>query len=1369
MSRVLNGTTDRLHQPDITLPSSGAIAGWVKIANLPPGGTHDAIWSLCDISGSEPYTNHNAGLYITSGGIPKGIMYDGSSRVATHSDALTTGAWHHVGISWGTHAGGVVHLRVWLNGNAVAATCGTPTVAMSDQGFVIGPSLSNFFVGGSMARMDGKIADVAIWSRTLTDAEWMQLATAVKPDALADTSGLISLAYFDGDLDDEYNATDYTATGTTEDTADDPDPTEGPLRIAATRLEALDQVPVAPLRIAAHRLEALDQTTAALRIAATRLEVLEKVPAAPVEPTADNPPVDVDSIFVPHWYRVNAIGNVAINASTVRYAWVFRAPKAGTLNRAGFRFASAATPQTMKASFQNANASVMRPDETVDQFRTFTPATGWISTGLITSDGTDGGTKRTVTKGELLCLVVEWDAATGAVVLQPHCGANDHWKPNIWHAQRSSGGAWSAAINLSTANFGVQYDDGNWAYIDGAVPFSNDSNHAFNSGSTPDEIGLRFVAPWDGAKLKGVFAYLNFAGGFEIHLYDAADALVASSAIASTNDRAGAFALDCYAELPNHELEGGQVYRVTLIPTSANNVTLQYIDVPTNDYLRAWPMGHTCYQTARTNGVGPWVDTDTRRPALALIFADQFEEEPPIPPEPPSDRPVAILEMCFGKAPSGKPGYRNWIKEHPSVIAHWFLSDVGPTGAEDAIYPNDAGIYNGDPVKGRGLLPEFGLSTTFDGVDDFVEVDYDFFGLGSNAPFTFCALVRPFDVTSAAARCVHMSGTTGGYLGIDTAGRFTFGANGGTKVTLTELVEAGGEYLAVGTYDGTDANLRVYALHTQRAAQPEKLGELLGVAGPTAISIGPHGGSDAFIGKGGSLEFIGDIQGVACIGAALDLTEIGELLECCTWTDVSGDARASVPIETASGLFDDSPETRLAPVGVCTFALDNSHDNEGATEGWYSPDHGDVRDGFQRGIPVRASIGSELIGSFTRFIGSLAEIRPQTGRHSDRLTYCIAYDWMQEAAKFNLQGIETQENITADEVIELILMRMANKPHALSLATGSDTYPIALDNTEDERAYAQTEFGRLMMSELGLLFVTPDGALTFENRTTRAVLTTVAHTIDNGMSNADADASSDQIINRVRAIVHPRRVDAAATTVLYSSSNRLEIDGGELTTFLQFRDPAQEAKRFGGLDVNTPTPSTDYTFNTAADGSGLDVTAHPNVVVSFEISGSGVYMTTVNTYGQRLYLDIEITGKGVYDYEPVTVIETNDESIEAVGINEAVLDMPYQTSVPIGQGAAQQVLSVFQDTSTRMRSVELPVHKSATELLIATTVGISDRVTVREAMTGIDGDFFVNGIRLAWSQDKAITLLLFLTPADNAEYWILGQSELDITTRLGFA
>lgn len=316
-------------------------------------------------------------------------------------------------------------------------------------------------------------------------------------------------------------------------------------------------------------------------------------------------------------------GFVAINSSTVRFAWAFRAPKAGNLSRAGFRFTAAVTPQTMKASWQDPQATTLRPDETVDQFRTFTPAVGWITTGLITSDGTDGGALRTVAKGDRVCLVIEWDSTTGSVQLQPWGNTNEHWKPQVFNFTRSSGGVWSTSAALATANIAVQYEDGTWAYLDGALPCSNDGTHTFNSGSSPDEIGIRFLAPFTGAIVKGVHIRMDTAAAFDLKLYDSTGALLASTNFPSSSDRALGSSSQAYFELPEVALTGGAMYRLTFVPSTGSNIGLPYADVSVNAILGGWPGGVECYQTSRTNA-GAWTDTNTRRPNMNLIWSDDI-------------------------------------------------------------------------------------------------------------------------------------------------------------------------------------------------------------------------------------------------------------------------------------------------------------------------------------------------------------------------------------------------------------------------------------------------------------------------------------------------------------------------------------------------------------------------------------------------------------------------------------------------------------------------------------------------------------------------------------------------------------------------
>lgn len=702
-----------------------------------------------------------------------------------------------------------------------------------------------------------------------------------------------------------------------------------------------------------------------------------------------------------------------------------------------------------------------------------------------------------------------------------------------------------------------------------------------------------------------------------------------------------------------------------------------------------------------------------------------------------------ILEMRFGD------GYRSLVRNHPAIAAHWYLSDAGAVDAVDEIEANDPGVYEGT-VPARGLLPEFGLSRRFNGVDEWVAVDFDQFGIGADSPLSVSAVVRVDAI--GATQCIIRSSATGLWLGVDATGHFAFGRNGGTKATSATALTLDTTYHVVGTYDGTNAWLYVDGVLA---------------AGPTAVSLAASTGT-GYIGKNASEEFDGDIQGVALFYDDLSAGFVLDLYEATQWTDVSDWARGTVPITTQRGIQGDDPRQRLAPTGTARFGLNNFEIIEsGANPGYWSPGHANCREGFQRGIPVRISFDTGI-----QFIGSLRDIKPSAGVFEDRVTMCFCTDWMDEAARFTLDGIETQANITADDAIRLLLDRMPNKPHELSLGVGTDTFEIALDSTQKNQK-VQQELGRLAASDLGFVYVTGDGTLVFEPRGSRisGSATSVA-TIDNEQVQTDVDHTTDQILNSVRITVHPRRVDTGATTVLYTTDTRVRIDNGVdgVEMFFPFRDPAQEAAAVAGINVNTPVANTDYTLNTAQDGSGANVTTDPSIAVAWRIDSRGIYLIVTNNYGLPVYLDLEVTGDGIYNFTPVTTSVDDDDLIRQIGIQDVEIDMPYQSSAAVAVSAAQWLLNTYADEASRLRSIRFrpTTPGNLTLFSAALDVELGSRVTIAEDLTAIDGDFFVNAIQHTWVGEGQVMTQWWLARANTQDFWVMDVSELDITTRLSY-
>jgi hypothetical protein len=137
-------------------------------------------------------------------------------------------------------------------------------------------------------------------------------------------------------------------------------------------------------------------------------------------------------------------------------------------------------------------------------------------------------------------------------------------------------------------------------------------------------------------------------------------------------------------------------------------------------------------------------------------------------------------------------------------------------------------------------------------------------------------------------------------------------------------------------------------------------------------------------------------------------------------------------------------------------------------------------------------------------------------------------------------------NTQADEVFAALVAAVPTPPTASVSSPGSDIYPYALDNVQDEKSDFIGELQRLAMSEYGVVFVRA-GTLVFEGRKVRGVGGSVLFTLDEDIiTSLAASNARDDVLNRVQVGAHPRRVDSSATTVLgtVGSAQRIEVAWG---------------------------------------------------------------------------------------------------------------------------------------------------------------------------------------------------------------------------------
>jgi hypothetical protein len=249
------------------------------------------------------------------------------------------------------------------------------------------------------------------------------------------------------------------------------------------------------------------------------------------------------------------------------------------------------------------------------------------------------------------------------------------------------------------------------------------------------------------------------------------------------------------------------------------------------------------------------------------------------------------------------------------------------------------------------------------------------------------------------------------------------------------------------------------------------------------------------------------------------------------WVDLTADVILSHGIDLSYGMGG-GIQDRVASVGRLQFSLRNDAMNSGATLGWYSPHHANVRPGWTYNIPTRLAIDYGGVTYYWR--GALDAIDPLAGQTGPRFVRCVAVDWMDEAARA-LNTVPIQAMKRGDEIITALFASMDHPPLVADLQTGLDTYPWGGDNIGVD-SNILTTLHRLAMSGLDYIGVRRDTSIGqtffYENRNSRLFDTSVLITLDETMHELVMGSTRAKVTNAVLTTVHPRRVDSLATTVV---------------------------------------------------------------------------------------------------------------------------------------------------------------------------------------------------------------------------------------------
>lgn len=330
--------------------------------------------------------------------------------------------------------------------------------------------------------------------------------------------------------------------------------------------------------------------------------------------------------FIPTYYNRLASGFALsnsvglIDAAGEKVAVIFQVPKTGTIDRLLFRTAGVTTSQSIDVALQGVSAADGFPDGA--NFGGSTPG-AQATLAANTMYEVTLGTSATVTLGNIVSMVLSWTSTVGSMNMAAANGTRDTNVGLPYVALFTAAWAKQADANL-TSIVGVRYSDGTYAWVGGVLGGTVNTN-AFNTGSIPDEIGMKYVltAPM---RCGGFWAITNPAAAatFDAILYNSSDVVQASVSVDPDQlHGTGAPKLINMRWAPVSLAIGS--YRFVLKPTSANNITVAEWVVALNAQLNCNPGGANCYKTSRTDA-GAWTDSDvTQSPSMGLWF-DQVDD-----------------------------------------------------------------------------------------------------------------------------------------------------------------------------------------------------------------------------------------------------------------------------------------------------------------------------------------------------------------------------------------------------------------------------------------------------------------------------------------------------------------------------------------------------------------------------------------------------------------------------------------------------------------------------------------------------------------------------------------------------------------------
>jgi len=380
---------------------------------------------------------------------------------------------------------------------------------------------------------------------------------------------------------------------------------------------------------------------------------------------------------------------------------------------------------------------------------------------------------------------------------------------------------------------------------------------------------------------------------------------------------------------------------------------------------------------------------------------------------------------------------------------------------------------------------------------------------------------------------------------------------------------------------------------------------------------------------------------------------------------------------------------------------------------------------------------------FTRFIGRISDIRPDSGLFDGQVVEVEVQDWIGFLSEQELGPHEVTTDKTADEAIDEVLIGFPIQPEATDFDTGTETFPTLFD-TDGPASSMASFLSKMCRNEWGRLYLIADGTLQFQNKTARDAAQSIG-TVDGEMTELDVEYLRADVYPIVQVVVSLASVDANPDRLLWSLAGAPAIQPGQTIEIeCPYTDVEGTQGQITAKDIVDPPF---YEFGSVQNFVSDDM--HADLSVDLEVGATKTLARLTNeNAGTVGYLnDLQLDGKGIIFASPLTIERRTEEPIyRGIGERRLVVRLEQIADLDTATQRAEDLLAIVGNPERRAIELRFDAGQSLALAEVAVTLEPSSKITVVEDMTGVSGDYFVE--RLFFSLDAGqLWVTILASPA----------------------